>query len=341
MNDGSSLPIHPVAGVEEGTSWMRYFSYRNLLLLWGFLSVLCVAGYVSSLYTHIGTTFFAMMSSINILLLILAFLFRGAITGFLGALTADFERVNVKSAGACFQAGYFHERTWAALLVLTALLMGAYIIFLSVTDIQLYVYLWQEDGLIEYGSAILWFLAAIVLFVSIGQIWSNRNHNFSLLPYIGLVMFFIVCGGEEISWGQRILDVRTPTIMRTVNIQNELTIHNLGSISVFSNTFFLLTLIFFFGLPFLTRKCSQLKQYLHYYLFPLPHRSVIYVFLIGLLIWLFIGIRFGTLGFHPFSFFAEKYNTQMDDEIFELFAAYSFFAFSVMENRKRINPVES
>ena len=40
------------------------------------------------------------------------------------------------------------------------------------------------------------------------------------------------------------------------------------------------------------------------------------------------------MGFHPFSFYAQEYYTQMDDEIFELFAAYSFFAFTIMDSVK-------
>ncbi len=40
------------------------------------------------------------------------------------------------------------------------------------------------------------------------------------------------------------------------------------------------------------------------------------------------------MSFHPFSFYAQKYYTQMDDEIFEFFAAYSFFVFSIMSGVK-------
>ncbi len=88
------------------------------------------------------------------------------------------------------------------------------------------------------------------------------------------------------------------------------------------------------------RKHVQLHNYIHFYAFPVPNRFVTYIFLISLSIWVFVGIRFGTLGFHPFSFYAEKYYTQMDDEVFEFLAAYSFFAFSIMDSVKRIKTVE-
>ena len=36
--------------------------------------------------------------------------------------------------------------------------------------------------------------------------------------------------GEEISWGQRIFDYPTPDILREINSQNEMTLHNIGSL---------------------------------------------------------------------------------------------------------------
>ena len=166
------------------------------------------------------------------------------------------------------------------------------------------------------------------------EITLKKNYNFHLLPYIILIIFFIVCAGEEITWGQRIFGIKSPEILKAINVQNETTLHNIGSISIFSNAFFLLTLIFFLFIPFLKWKFFKLENFLNFYSFPTPNRFVVYVFLVSLFIWLFIGIRFGTLGFHPFSFYAQKYYTQMDDEIFELFAAYSFFAFSIMSGVK-------
>jgi len=127
------------------------------------------------------------------------------------------------------------------------------------------------------------------------------------------------------------LNFDTPDVVRAVNVQNETNIHNIGSISVFENAFFLLNVAFFLLLPFFVAKHSVIRNYLRYYRFPTPCRWATYVFLITLSVWMFIGIRFGTLGFHPFSILPEKYYTQMDDEIFELFAAYSFLSFAVMD----------
>lgn len=51
--------------------------------------------------------------------------------------------------------------------------------------------------------------------------------------------------------------------------------------------------------------------------------------------WVIVGLRFGTLGFHPYSFYAENYYTQLDDELFEFLIAFSFFSFAVLNYRLR------
>jgi hypothetical protein len=48
------------------------------------------------------------------------------------------------------------------------------------------------------------------------------------LAYLaGLGLFFLVCAGEEISWGQRILGFATPEAMQSTNEQHEFNLHNL------------------------------------------------------------------------------------------------------------------
>lgn len=253
-------------------------------------------------------------------------------------LRNDFKKINETSTEISIENEYNYEMLFGAVLVSLVIIIGMYAIFLASTDVKSYYSLIKEDGVIEYGSAICWFLAAIILLYRLDimkRIRCHRTCDFRIVPYIILMLFFIACAGEEISWGQRILDIKTPEIISKINIQNETNLHNIGSISIFSNLFFVITLIFFLLVPFLTKRSLHLKNYLCYYSFPIPHRFVIYIFFISLFIWIVIGLRFGTLGFHPFSFFPEKYYTQMDDEIFEFLAAFSFLAFSVMNSLKK------
>lgn len=320
---------------------IKYINYKNILILWVSLSIVFVVLYIISLYTHVGKTFFMLLNSINIASLIFVLLFRNKIERLIALLINDFKKINEEPSRTSIEVEYNNEIKLGILLISAVVIFGIYIILLSITDVNSYFLLIQEDGLIEYASPILWLLAAILLLiVLIKQRKCMKSYTFHLFPYIILIISFIVSAGEEISWGQRILDLETPEALKAINVQNEITLHNIGSISIFSNAFFLLTVTFFLCIPFLVRKYVQLKNYINFYSFPVPNRFVIYVFMISLFIWLFVGIRFGTLGFHPFSFFAEKYYTQMDDEIFEFLSAYAFFSFSIMDSVKRIKLVK-
>ncbi len=88
-----------------------------------------------------------------------------------------------------------------------------------------------EDGIIEYLSAIFFFLASLILFylfaITTSEtrdfIFKSKRNYFILL----LGLFFFFCAGEEISWGQRIIGVDTPEFMKEMNAQKEINIHNL------------------------------------------------------------------------------------------------------------------
>lgn len=301
-----------------------------LLSVIGFLGV-CLA---TSAYVGTGTLFFLELISFTIVLLILVIFFRRTIERIVASLIADLNRINDESNTEETSTQHGRQAKLGAVLIGIGVAFGAYACFLSLSDTQAYYSLISEDGLVENVSSLMWFLAAAGTLLTLGVRWKrarNRVAKRTILAYLVLVLFFIVCGGEEIAWGQRALNFDTPDVIRAVNVQNETTIHNIGSISVFSNVFFLLNVVFFLLLPFLAAKYVVLRSYLRYYCLPTPCRLVTCVFLVSLSVWVFIGIRFGTLGFHPFSFLPEKYYTQMDDEIFELFAAYSFLSFAVMD----------
>lgn len=87
----------------------------------------------------------------------------------------------------------------------------------------------REDGLVEYASALAYFLSflcAVYLshrFIKTGQLLFGLLYGiFSL----GLLFVFL----EEISWGQRIFDLQSPEFFSTRNIQGEIGFHNLEGI---------------------------------------------------------------------------------------------------------------
>ena len=81
----------------------------------------------------------------------------------------------------------------------------------------------REDNLVENLTAIWFFLASLLFFITAG---TERN-VFHRTVYIlgGITMLFVV--GEEISWGQRIVGFSTPDFLLDLNEQREFNLHNM------------------------------------------------------------------------------------------------------------------
>jgi hypothetical protein len=94
----------------------------------------------------------------------------------------------------------------------------------SVLPEQALIPLTREDGLYEYLGASFFLIASIVFLITFIKT-QDRNIIFMLFA---LAFFF--AAGEEISWGQRILNFDTPEVIETINAQKEFTFHNLDFI---------------------------------------------------------------------------------------------------------------
>ena len=104
---------------------------------------------------------------------------------------------------------------------------------------KLFTQLTAEDALIEYSTALFFFSSCL------GMFWlANRTNPRWLRVMVLLGGLFLFCiAGEEISWGQRLLNIETPEYIARHNTQHEITIHNLHP--VYSN---IVPIYIFFGL---------------------------------------------------------------------------------------------
>ena len=318
-------------------------SLKPVVRLWTVLTVvLLLAGLLVFVLESGGNlpgdvdakAFITLLNAMNIVLFLL----------FLGFRT----RIETRAAGLIHESNsmtvtttYPRETPVGRTLVLLLAATGILVVYLALFDVDEYYFLIREDGQVEYLSALFWFVSAALLVFHLVRVSKQDPGKHHWFFNLALIVFFIVCGGEEISWGQRITKHETPAWLESVNVQNETTLHNIGSISVFANGFFLATLVFFLLIPYVARRSTQAKNVLDFIRFPIPNRFVVYVYAVSLALWIFVGIRFGTLGFHPFSVLQEKYYTQMDDEIFELLAAYSFLCFSIFHTLRTVSVSEA
>ncbi|KSV76508.1 hypothetical protein N185_15240 [Sinorhizobium sp. GW3] len=110
----------------------------------------------------------------------------------------------------------------------------------------------REDGLVEWASALLIFVASgFFAFAAVGQVRVARSgmgrRAWMAAAFAALLaLCFFVVGMEEISWMQRVFGIATPEGLLALNKQQELNLHNISTgfseLLYYTGSFFLLTL---------------------------------------------------------------------------------------------------
>lgn len=117
------------------------------------------------------------------------------------------------------------------ILVSYAIVLASYLLILLPSDVILA--LTVEDGLIENIGAISFLLASGVFFAAYAYSSGLGNHMGGLRTqrntfYLLLGILFLVCFGEEVSWGQRAFHWMTPEWLKEINLQGETNLHNIA-----------------------------------------------------------------------------------------------------------------
>lgn len=95
-------------------------------------------------------------------------------------------------------------------------------------------YLLNEDGLYENMAAYICLLTFAFLIYPIVQI--GKSNKLVLFWLLCFAISMLVIGGEEISWGQRLIGFETPPIIAENNFQQEFNLHNSKLIQSGNNT---------------------------------------------------------------------------------------------------------
>ena len=132
------------------------------------------------------------------------------------------------------------EKYYGALLLLIVISQSLPALVYTFSGHQLPDFILSEDGIYESMAAIFCLLAGLVFLYSFVTIprkvnyflfSSNRNITALMFSLLLLLLF-----AEEISWGQRILNIKTPEIISEINFQKEITLHNLTVIQDKNNS---------------------------------------------------------------------------------------------------------
>ena len=162
------------------------------------------------------------------------------------------------------------------------------LLLVSITFIFYYSYstyqsLVKEDGIIEYLTAI--FLLSISIFLIKKLLETEDIISVNNLGIIIFSIIFFFGFGEEISWGQRIFNIETPTFFAQNNLQSETNIHNLmiGGVKlnklIFTNGLFLIFSFYFLAFPYLHFKSSKVRSFINKFSILLPRYSQSLIFI--------------------------------------------------------------
>jgi hypothetical protein len=112
----------------------------------------------------------------------------------------------------------------AAYLIAAVLLLGLTYLPLFAEEKTLDAFA-REDGVFENLTSVYLFATSLIF---VAALFRFRKSTWLLrLSYAGLALLFFLGGGEEISWGERIFHWDDHNYIRSINVQEELTIHNL------------------------------------------------------------------------------------------------------------------
>lgn len=116
---------------------------------------------------------------------------------------------------------------------------------------KIFTTLGREDGLIEWASAMLVFLACILFFLAAVHLRKSNLPSATLATglAIALGILLFVLGMEEVSWMQRVFDFQTPDAFAN-NGQAEFNLHNFQTDEI-ENLYYIGAFCLLFLLPYL------------------------------------------------------------------------------------------
>ena len=99
-------------------------------------------------------------------------------------------------------------------------------IFLYFSDLDAFIVYTEEDGSVEWLTVLGLLLGSAVCITRFLKLRKERSWWF-LTVVLGLGILMFAAAGEEISWGQRILGIRSSEFFIENNAQGETNFHNL------------------------------------------------------------------------------------------------------------------
>lgn len=87
-----------------------------------------------------------------------------------------------------------------------------------------------EDRAYEWIGFLGFFGAGVFSLLTL--LYRQKMPKLAALFFLGTGLFYLICAGEEISWGQRVFGWETPTAFAEINEQGETNIHNIENLPI-------------------------------------------------------------------------------------------------------------
>jgi hypothetical protein len=167
-------------------------------------------------------------------------------------------------------------------LILLILLVAFALFYFNYPSLDIYL---EEDGLVEWLTVAGLLAGFFLCLYRFFKLFRRKNWWFLLVNLVlGLLLF--TAAGEEISWGQRILGIKSSEYFLKHNAQGETNIHNLVvngvkiNKLVFSTILIAVLGIYLVVLPLLYRFNNAVKKYINNSGVPVPRLYQVISFLL-------------------------------------------------------------
>jgi uncharacterized membrane protein len=167
--------------------------------------------------------------------------------------------------------------------IVIAITVALCILFAAIYDsgVENYLHVLREDGPAEWATAIMAWLAGLLALYYTLRTWQTTHtiNWFALLFGIGCLLI----GFEEISWGQRLFGIETPTGIARYNTKDETNLHNMFPFLTGVKTRYISSvLVFIYGiiLPLLSL-AAPIRRTLDRYSIIVPGLSLVPLFFVS------------------------------------------------------------
>ncbi len=151
----------------------------------------------------------------------------------------------------------------------------------------------KEDGLVEYGTAIMLLCSSLLLFGRFFKFFKHKSISWRIGVFFMALIFFFGTG-EEISWGQRIFNIESSQYFIEHNAQGETNLHNMVvdgkkvNKIIFSQLLTIILVLYLLITPILYKKWTWLQKLITMFAVPIVkwHHTSVFLIVTALLVFI-------------------------------------------------------